>query len=87
MAIFGLNAGDDCNELVKVKLDENDIVEHILSGEDFYGKTDELDERLLKSIIVSNSRLLTFRPSSVYIHDVSNLLKVHAVHYNDFLPV
>ena len=87
MSIFALNNDEECNVLVKLKLDEDDFVEHIVSDENFEGKTAEVDERLFKCVVVSNSHLLTFRSQSVFIHDVSNLLRLHEVQYNEFLPV
>ena len=87
MSIIVLSDDQECNVLVKLKLDENDIVQHIVSDDYFEGKTAEVDERIFKCIVVSNSRLLTFRPQSAYIHDVSNLCRLHEVQYSEFLPV
>ena len=64
MSIIALNNDEDCNILVQLKLFENekDIVEHSVSDEHYEGSKGELDERLFRCIIVSNSRFLTFRP-------------------------
>jgi hypothetical protein len=67
IAVFGFNAPVDySNSLVKIKLDENNNLDHLLSDEKF-------DALLLKCIIVSNIRLLSIRPEAAYIHDMSNL--------------
>jgi hypothetical protein len=87
MSIFALNDDDENNVLVKFSLDENDVVEHIVSDDDFKGKKGKVDERLFKCIVVSNSRILTFRSQSAFIHDVSSLCRLHEVQYNKFLPV
>ena len=66
IAVFGFNALDDSNKLVKIKLDENNNLDHFLSDEKF-------DTLLLKCIIVSDTRLLSIRPEAAYIHGMSNL--------------
>jgi hypothetical protein len=55
IAIFGFNAFDDSNKLFKIKLNENNNLEHFLSDEKF-------DAKLLKCIIVSDTRLISVRP-------------------------
>ena len=66
IAVFGFNAFDNSNKLFKIKLDENNNLVHFLSDEKF-------DTKLLKCIIVSETRLLSIRPKAAYIHDMSNL--------------
>ena len=68
IAVFGFNTHPNAysNSLVKIKLDENNNLDHFLSDEKF-------DTMLLKCIIVSDTRLLSIRPKAAYIHDMSNL--------------
>ena len=80
IAVLGLNAHDDSNKLVSVKLSENGTVEHFLSDH-------ENEVELLKSIIISDIRFLVFRPETAHIHDMSNLGDIHEVKWIDIFPV
>ena len=49
--------------------------------------SDECKEKLLRCVIVSDTRFLTYRVDAVYIHDISDLRKIHVVKWADVLPV
>ena len=80
IAVFGLNAIDMSNKLVKIELDENNRIKHSASEE-------VLALHLLKCLIVSDTVLISFRPDSTCIHDMSNLKLMNLIHWNDLLPV
>ena len=84
--IIGLNDYSGSNKLAKIITDENNDIKHFIS-EELFVNDEASDERLFKGMILSNTRLLTFRPQVACIHDMSSLQSIHKISWNDFLEV
>ena len=52
---------------------------------EFLESDEQYEEKLVKSIIVSNDRMITFRALSAYVHDLKNLEQVSEIAWDDFL--
>ena len=87
MSVFGLNTYEESNALVQFEVDEFRNIKHLVSDELFEVDENDKDKRLFKCIIVSDSCLLTIRPTAVYIHNMSNLQSFNCIQWEDFLPV
>ena len=87
MSVFGLNTYEESNALVQFEVDEFRNIKHLVSDELFEVDENDKDKRLFKCIIVSDSCLLTIRPTAVYIHNMSNLQSFNCIQWDDFLPV